>query len=263
MKSGPGRGITISPAHQERKPTALSPVATALGPIRLGRQREPVDDGFRILLQKQVGDFRAFRFCHLAVTTGEKRGSPLDVVGIAGKEVDQAGVEPPLRKLARMGAEPTRVRLRRDLHQASNRNPFRKQIRFTLEEGVPFRVCNDRLEPGDLDVVIHAAEVVRNKLVREFHQQVRSLIDGEIFGILRADLDVVVGKMKVAAQQEFGSLANFFLELGTQLPVEVRVEFVAVIAVRRRHQMRYTILCRDSAHRDCHLKGPGAIVYTR
>ena len=124
-------------------------------------------------------------------------------------------------------------------------------------------MSNDRLKPGDLDIVIHAADVVRNELVGEFHQQVRGLIDGEIFGILRADLDVVVGEMKVTPQKKLGVLANLLLELREQLPVEVRVEGIAVIAVRSGYQMRHAILRREVAHFNCHLKNSCPIVNAR
>ena len=70
---------------------------------------------------------------------------------------------------------------------------------------------DNRLKPGDLNIVIHPADVVWMKGVREFHQQVRSLIDGKILGILRADLNVVVRKVEVAPQQEFGLFTNLFL----------------------------------------------------
>ncbi len=263
MKSGLGRVTPSSPAQQKGKPASPSAAAVNFGPVRLRRQRASVDDGFRILLQKQVGDFLTFLFCHLAVAAGKKRRAPPYVVGIAGKEVDLAGIEQLLSELTRFGAEPTRVRLCHDLHQASDRNPVLQQLRFALKEGVPFRVRNDRLKTGDLDVVIHAAEMLRNELVREFHQQVRSSIDREVLGILHADLDVVVREMKVAAQQKLRTLANFFLELGTQLPVEVRVECVAVIAVGRRHQMRHAIRCCDATHRDGHRKRPCTIVNAR
>ena len=91
------------------------------------------------------------------------------------------------------------------------------KFRFALKEEIALRVRDDRVKPRHLDVVIYAAEMFRNELVRKFHQQVGGLIDGEILGILRANLDVVVGKMKVAAQQELRFLAHLFLELGKQV----------------------------------------------
>jgi len=251
-----------SPAPQKREPTPLMLGADFI-PIRLGRQGQSVNDRFRVVLQEQVGDFLALLLFYLAITAGEEGGAPFDVVGIAGEEVDAACFEQMFSVPARPRAEAACVRLRRHLHEAANGNPVLQQIGFLLQQGIPFRVCDNGLDPGHLYFIINPAEVVRNKLVGKFHQKVIGPVDGEVFEILYADLNVVVGKVKVAAEQELGLVADLFLKFRQDLAVKVRVKGVAVIVVRRGDEVGNAVGGRELTHPDGYFQGPCAIVDSR
>jgi len=76
-------------------------------------------------------------------------------------------------------------------------------------------------------------------------------------------LDVVVGEVEVAAQQEPRLLAHAFLKLRQQLAVAPRVEGVGVVGMRRGDQMRDPVGSRDAAHHDRHLQRLRPVVNAR
>src|SRR5438874_6428876 len=136
------------------------------------------------------------------------------IVGVAGKEVDQIVLQPDLGQVLGRLSEATHIRLRSYLDQASARHPTREQFGPARANWVPLRMRQDRSEPSYLDLVEDLIELLGHEVLVQLDQQVPGLVDGEAAAAtVHKLLDVLVGKVKVAARQKLRHVADGGLEL--------------------------------------------------
>ena len=157
-------------------------------------------------------------------------------------------------------AKPTGIRLRRNLSQASMRYPVVEQLGLPRKNRITLWMRDDRGQPSYLDFIKNAIELLRNKLLGEFNQQVRALVDGEVHRRLDKLLNVVVGEVKITSQKELRLFSDGRLKFCNLLAVDVGIERVSIVTVRCSNKMRYAIFGRDAAHRNSLLKRRSAVV---
>ena len=119
----------------------------------------------------------------------------------------------------------------------------------------------DRSETRYLDLVEDLIELLGHEVLVQLDQQVRGLIDGEAAATaVYKLLDVLVGKVKVAAQQKLRRVADPRLQLRNLGLIDFGVEKIAVVTVGSSHQVGDAVRRRHLGHRDRHLECLGAVV---
>ena len=209
---------------------------------------------------RELGGFFAFQLEELLVAPGQDWRAMLRIVSVGGKEVNQVAVQPVLREVPCMRTESPRVGERRDLSQAATRHPMVEQSFAALEDRVPLGMGDDRNQSRDLNIVKDLIVLLRDELIGEFNQQVGSGVNSEVARPLDALLDIFVGKVKIATQQERQGIPQGGLDFRGFLSIYGRVERIGVVAMRRRHQMSGPIRRGHLAHLERFFQGFRAIV---
>ena len=174
--------------------------------------------------------------------------------------MDQIFLQPSFGQAKRRRAEAAGIRLGCNLSQASMCYPVVEQPGLARKNRVTLRVRDDRGQPSHLDLIKDAIELLGNELVREFNQQVRAVVDREIQRRLDKLLKVIVGEVKITSQKELGHLSHGSLKFCDLLAINVGLERVSIVTMRRGNEMRNAILSRDLAHGNSILKRLSAVI---
>ena len=105
--------------------------------------------------------------------------------------------------------------------------------------------------------------LLRHAVVAELHQQVARAIDDVTGGIGQSVLDVVVGKVKVAAQAEFRRIADELLQMGDESLQILAIIVIAVVGMRRGDHVSDAVRRRRAAHGDRDVPRFRAVIYFR
>ncbi len=125
----------------------------------------------------------------------------LGIVGIAGDEVNEAGVEQTMRGAFGGAAEVAQKRLGGDLNEAAAGDVLPEVLGVVLEEGIPLGVGNDGNKAG----------------ANEFEQGLLSGLEGGVFGQFHHQVLVSVNGVFLRVAKGIVEIGEFQVEVATEM----------------------------------------------
>jgi hypothetical protein len=147
--------------------------------------------GEGIVAEQRVCDFFAAALGDGIKCGAKLQRAALQIVRVAGDEVDAILVQPLLGAMLRGASETPEDGLRGDLHVAALVQPAVHPLGLGAQHGVPLRVRDDGRQPDEMQAVHGVVHGRRNGKVREFHEQIILLIDRVLLAVFLQILKVL------------------------------------------------------------------------
>src|ERR1700728_514183 len=214
------------------------------------RQRLVGDDGGRISFDQGFGNFFATDVGSGIARRRKNRDTFLHVVRIGGEHVYGLVFEQPERGAAWGFAPESSQRGARNLNYAALLGPLHESLWALAQNWIALGVGDDRRHSTLCQLKRGVRSLQRNTVVAELNQQVARTFDDVTLGMRQRVLQIVVRKVKVAAQAELRQVADELLQMGDKSPQIFAIVVIAVVGVGRGNHVCDAVGRRGAAHGD-------------
>ncbi len=222
-----------------------------------------MNDGVWITLDQRIGHIFAADFSRRVASGREDGDSLLGIVSVGGEYVDCIVFEQPVGGAAHSFAPESSERGAGHLDDAALFGPFHHALRTLAQNRIAFGMRDDGGDSAIAQLGKTFCDLLRHAVVAQFNQHVVRAFDGVARGVGEQVLQVVVGKMEVAAQGERERIAYESLEVRDEALKIRAVIVIAIVGVGRGNLMSDAIGGGHAAHGDGDFPGLRSVVHFR
>ena len=186
----------------------------------------------RILFAEAAGGFYAGAVGDVFIAALEVRGTPLEVVGVGGQEVNPVAVQQFVGEGLSGVAEAPVKRGGGDLDDAAHADPLGEQFGTLDDDRVALGVGDDVGVADGAEALESVSELGRDGRLGELDQQIAFAADRIPERMAESVLDIVGVEVEIAGQDQLDSIAEPGLDFGHALDVHFGLIGVTVHGVR-------------------------------
>src|SRR5579863_406035 len=172
-------------------------------------------------------------------------------------------LEQPVRGLAHALSPESGERRAGDLDDATQLGPLHYALRALAQNRIALRMRDDCSDAAIAKLGETVRGLLRDAVIVQLHQHVMSSFDGVARGIGEHGLQVVIRKMKIAAETDLDGIADEALQVINERLEINAVVVIAIVGVWRGNLVRNTVGRGHAAHGDGGLPGFRSVVYFR
>ena len=191
------------------------------------------------------------------------RCAVLVVVGVSREKVNDIPIQQPHCSPLSVASPETCNRRSRNLNQTSGVHPIEDALGVPLQDGVSFRVGNDRDHRRRVKPVKGIVDLGRDCKFTGLNQQAGCAGNGVAPRTGYRVLNVFVGQVKVAPDPENKPVPNLAGELCNRFSNAIPMVGISVVCVRRHDDVGNSIFYRQAAHFQRHVPGFRAVIQAR
>lgn len=219
-----------------------------------------MNDGARIALDERVSDLFAADLRRGIACAGKNRDTFFHVVRIGGEDVHGLALEQPLRRAARALAPESGEGRTGYLNHAALLGELDHALEIFAQNGIALGMRDDRGQAAIAQFEQRVGGRLRNAVVAELDQQIARVPDCVTRGMRQSILQIVVGKMEVAAEQKLRCIPNPFLQFVHQFLRMLTIVRVSIVGMRRRNHVGDAVGGSGLADLDAYVPCLGAII---
>lgn len=221
------------------------------------------NDRARIAFDERIGDLLSADFRGGVARTRENGHALLHIVRIGRQHMHSLTFEQPLRGTASALTPETGEGRAGDLNDAPLLGEFDDAFKIFAQNRITLGMRNNRRQPVIAQFEQRIGGRLRNAVIAELNQHVARVPDGVASGMRHRVLDVLIRKMKVAAEQKLWLIPDFLLQFVQQVLEMFAIIRIAVVGVRRGDHVGDAIGRGSFADFDRNVPRFGPVIYVR